>query len=88
LGAEKCARRVDVHDALPFFGFDVKDVLATYDAGEAAENVDPLQQRCSLLCGALDAGGIGDIDAHFDDVGLKVFVKGVTSFDVVFAFEL
>jgi hypothetical protein len=88
LGAEKCARGVDVHDALPFFGFDVEDVLTTYDTGEGAENVDLLQQRCSFLYGALDAGWIRDIHAHFDDVGLKVFVEGVTRFDVVFAFEL
>jgi hypothetical protein len=88
LGTEKCARSVDVHDSLPFFGFDIEDVLTAYDACETAENVDPLQQRCSLLCSALDAGGIRDINAHLDHVGLKIFVEGITRFDVIFAFEL
>ena len=88
MGTEKCAGSVDVHDSLPFFGFDVEDVLTAYDAGETAENVDPIQQRYRRLRSALDAGRIRDIDVHLDDFGVKIFVEGIARFDVIFAFEL
>jgi len=53
LRAEERSGGIDIHDSLVFIGFDVKNVLAAYHAGEAAENIDSTIGKVDCASGGL-----------------------------------
>src|SRR5258705_111943 len=72
LSKKESALQVDVHDAVPIFGRDLKAVLDEVDAGVINQTVDAAKLPDCLRHGCLNVGVLGHIarDGHGSAVAL------------------